>query len=92
MKMRSFVFMAAAAALLCAAPWSVKTGQSTSISLTTAAAAELPVSPRAYRRVRHYRSAYYDPFCGGPYVGPGWHGGSYWGGPWMDLRCYGAVW
>jgi hypothetical protein len=56
-----------------------------------AAELEVPAYRRAHRYVhrRHHRVALYDPFCGGPYVGGGWNGGIYWGGPWMDLRCYG---
>ena len=71
--------------------WSPSHGAS--LGVATAKAAELDVpAPRAYRHARrHYRTALYDPFCGGPYVGPGWNGGTYWGGPWMDLRCYGLL-
>ena len=63
-------------------------GGSLSVSISTAKAdLEVPAYRRAYRR--YHRVALYDPWCGGPYVGPGWHGGSYWGGPWIDLHCYG---
>jgi hypothetical protein len=88
------------ATLLYSAPaslqFSPQNGGSFSVSFNTAKAAELEIPAgrsRAYRYAyrRHYRIASYDPYCGGPYVGPGWHGGSYWGGPWMDLRCYGFV-
>ncbi|SHN87799.1 hypothetical protein [Bradyrhizobium erythrophlei] len=72
---------------------SPQNGGSFSVAVNTAKAAELevPAYQRAHRYAhrRHYRVASYDMYCGGPYVGPGWHGGSYWGGPWMDLRCYG---
>ncbi len=73
--------------------WSPSRIASLEIAAVTANAAELDVYPRARRhaRVRYYRAAYFDPFCGGPYVGPGWNGGTYWGGPWMDLRCYGLL-
>lgn len=90
------------AALLCATPLSVQWSPSMtlplSVSPATASAAELEVpsyrriyTERTYRVRRHYRVASYDLFCGGPYVGPGWNGGTYWGGPWMDLRCYRVV-
>lgn len=73
--------------------WSPSRIASLDVGPASAYAAEIDVYPRArrYARVRHYRTALYDPFCGGPYVGPGWNGGTYWGGPWMDLRCYGVV-
>jgi hypothetical protein len=87
------------ATLLCMTPaslhFSPQNGGSFSVSVNTAKAADLDIP--AYRRAhRHayrgyYRVASYDLYCGGPYVGPGWHGGSYWGGPWMDLRCYGLL-
>ncbi|MFT4115697.1 hypothetical protein [Bradyrhizobium sp.] len=59
--------------------------------MSSAAAAELAVPARrgGYRYARYHQSRLYDPYCGGPYVGSGWNGGTYWGGPWMDLSCYG---
>ena len=83
------------ATLFCMTPaslhFSSRDGGSFSVSVDAAKAAELEIPARAHRYAhrRHYRVASYDLYCGGPYVGPGWHGGSYWGGPWMDLRCYG---
>jgi hypothetical protein len=85
------------AALLSMTPlsvhWSPSHISSLEIAPAIANAAELDVYPRVSRhaRVRSYRAAFFDPFCGGPYVGPGWNGGTYWGGPWMDLRCYGPL-
>ncbi len=85
-------------AVLCSAPFSIEctTGSlgSLSVELTTAAAADMAIPIRRGRHVRYagyYRERSYDLFCGGPYVGGGWNGGTYWGGPWMDLRCYGVV-
>jgi hypothetical protein len=86
------------ATLLCAAPVSLQrsdrkgSGSGLVVTLTTAAAADLGVEPRRARR--HYAGGYgrlYDAVCGGPYVGGGWNGGTYWGGPWMDLSCYGQL-
>ena len=92
MRLQGFIAAAVGAGLLCAAPLSVQwkgiEGSSFAV-ISTANAAELVVSKR-----RAYRGAvavYYHPFCGGPYVGSGWNGGSYYGGPWMDLRCYGQI-
>jgi len=85
------------AALLSMTPASIQfspqNGGSFSVAVNTAKAAELevPAYQRAHRYVhrRYHHVASWDMYCGGPYVGSGWHGGSYWGGPWMDLRCYG---
>jgi len=95
MKKLSILAALAGAVMLSMSPLSVHLSASrTSLTIgpATASAAELdvPAYRRAYRHGRYYRSALYDPFCGGPYVGPGWNGGTYWGGPWMDLRCYGV--
>src|SRR5581483_5373302 len=93
MKKLSVVSAILGAALLSMAPlsfqFSPSGGGSLALVVNAARAADLEVTP--YRRAhrRYYRVAEYVPYCGGPYVGPGWHGGSYWGGPWMDLHCYG---
>jgi hypothetical protein len=84
------------AVLMSAAPfslhWSPAKNASPSITLDAADAADLGIGSshrRAYRH-RYYAGYYrdYDPYCGGPYVSGGWNGGTYYGGPWMDLRCY----
>jgi len=48
---------------------------------------------RYHRRHRHIGvyGAVYNPFCGGPYVCGGYNGGTYYGGPWIDLSCYGLI-
>jgi hypothetical protein len=94
MKMRGVVGAVVAAALLSSAPfslvWSFAKSGSLSLTLDSAAAADMTVpARRAYRS--YYRSRSYDLYCGGPYVGSGWNGGTYWGGPWMELSCYGYV-
>jgi hypothetical protein len=95
MKKLGFVSAIFGAALLSMTPASLQfssdNGALFSVSVSTAKAAELevPAYQRRYAHRRHYRVASWDKYCGGPYVGAGWHGGSYWGGPWMDLSCYG---
>lgn len=97
MKKFGYVGTIFGAALLSMVPASLQfspdNGGLFSVAASTAKAAELevPAYQRAHRYAhrRYYRVASWDMYCGGPYVGPGWHGGSYWGGPWMDLRCYG---
>ena len=101
--MRSLsVGVAAAVALLCLAPVSVRSTYGNSISLSfvvdSAEAAELSIPARRragggqYSRYNSARySRLYDPYCGGPYVGGGFNGGTYYGGPWIDLRCFGNV-
>jgi hypothetical protein len=95
MKKLSFAGALVGAALLTTTPLSVHWSSTNSgllaVTFATAEAADLAYPHRVYCR-GYYRTALYDPYCGGPYVGPGWHGGSYWGGPWMDLRCYGPSW
>jgi hypothetical protein len=93
----------AVAALFCISPvspqWSH--GAGLSIAISSADAADLAVPPR---RIRHaYASRLYDPYCNGPYTnnwnvgiyhgdgGGGWNGGTYRGGPWMLLHCYGIA-
>lgn len=94
MKKRSIVGAVLAAALLSSAPlsvdWSFANGGPLSLTVDTASAAELAVPARrgAYRYSRYSQSRLYVPWCDGPYVGSGWNGGTYWGGPWMDLSCY----
>jgi hypothetical protein len=82
------------AALLSAAPFSINRSPANGgpIAFETAHAAELSIPPhrRVFRHAHYYRGASYDLHCGGPYAHGGWNGGSYWGGPWMDLRCYGV--
>jgi hypothetical protein len=95
MKGWSFISALAGAGLLCAMPlsvqWPVANGGSFSVTLGSSQAAELEMAPhRAYRYGHHYGVATYDLLCGGPYAHRGWNGGTYWGGPWMDLRCYGV--
>jgi hypothetical protein len=91
----------AVAALLCATSlslrWSHGNDMSLSAALDSADAAELNLPVRHHRsaiRHRHYAAYYsrlYDLYCDGPYVGGGINGGTYYGGPWIDLRCYGGV-
>lgn len=96
---KSDMVVVALAMLLCAAPVSLRPSDGKdsrsglALTLTTAAAADLGVEPRPVVR-RRYAGGYgrlYDATCGGPYVGGGWNGGTYWGGPWMDLSCYGQL-
>ena len=54
--------------------WSPTNGGKLVVRFETAKAADLAYPHRAYHR-GHRRAALYDPYCGGPYVGPGWHGG-----------------
>ena len=86
------------AALLCVTPislrWSHADHMSFSLVSDAAAAADLTVPARHHRAVTRHSAYYarlYDPFCNGPYTGGGINGGTYYGGPWIDLRCYGAV-
>jgi len=84
------------AALLCATPVSLQPSQGNdglSIKLSSAAAAEMDVPRRARVRGAGYVAASraYDRYCDGPYVGGGWNGGTYYGGPFVDLRCYGQI-
>jgi hypothetical protein len=91
----------AVAAVLCSTPISLRWSHGNVISLfsisvlsTSAEAADLNLPVRHHRAGRyHYRSyaRLYNPDCNGPYTGGGFNGGTYYGGPWMDLRCYGAV-
>ena len=97
--MRSLVGVFAVAALLCATPISLSLPHGKRMSWSavfdSADAAELATPVRHYRRSRHVHYSYYSrlyvPYCGGPYVGAGWNGGTYYGGPWIDLRCYNRV-
>lgn len=96
MKKRSVLGAAVASTLLCCAPcsvdWPSVSNGPPSLTVSSAAAAELAIPARrsGYRHGGYYRSRSYDLYCGGPYVGSGWNGGTYWGGPWMELGCYGA--
>jgi hypothetical protein len=96
MKRPSVLCALAGAILLSMTPLSLRWSHSLVLPLTvapaSAKAAELEMAPRrvAYRHGRYYRAALYDPWCGGPYAHSGWNGGTYWGGPWVDLRCYGV--
>jgi hypothetical protein len=87
------------AALLCALPVSprVLNGGGVLLTIERANAAEVDVDRPAHRRVvkRHVDYAepvYEDPrriaYCTGN-NGGGWHGGTYRGGIFMDLNCYG---
>ena len=83
-------------ALLCCAPISMKMfpGNSGVPTLTaTAVAAELAIPSHrgANRYALHSRLQSYDLYCGGPYAHAGFNGGTYWGGPWMDLACYRGI-
>jgi hypothetical protein len=101
--MRSFCVSLVAAALIWATPLSLR--GSHGVMFGSADAAEMGVTVRPHRGAtthRHYagwhsrvHDIYYSPaeglWCGGPYVGDGFNGGAYYGGPWMDLRCYDGV-
>jgi hypothetical protein len=95
MKKLSVIGAVMGAALMCAAPFSLHGSPAKSVSLSVtldkAEAADLEIArPRhrsAYRHGYYYR-AEYDPYCGGPYVGDGFNGGTYYGGPWIELACY----
>lgn len=95
MKKRSVVGTVLAVTLLCGAPISLDSRSASKgrLSFNSAAAAELAIPARraGYRHLGYYRSRSYDLYCGGPYVGNGWNGGTYWGGPWMELACYNRV-
>lgn len=67
--------------------WSDEGQGRLSLGLSSAAAADMSIPVRRVARHRHY-ARLYDPLCGGPYVGGGINGGTYYGGPFMDLRCY----
>lgn len=89
----------ALATILLAMPISVQAPDGkiggTSIALNTAVAADMAVAPRrtvvARRRFAAGYGRLYDAVCDGPYVGGGWNGGAYYGGPFIDLRCYGQL-
>jgi hypothetical protein len=85
---------AAAGALLCMAPVSFDGSAAPNGGLlgvkVAVAKADGFEPPRKVRRAARTYGAVYDPHCGGPYARAGWNGGTYWGGPWMDLRCYGV--
>lgn len=93
--MRSLSAAFVIAVALCATPFSLRWSHGQTIPLSpafdSAVAAELNIPVRHHRRYAAYYSRSYDRFCGGPYVGGGINGGTYYGGPWMDLRCYGYV-
>jgi hypothetical protein len=85
------------AALLCALPVSprVLSDGGLSFAIEQAKAAELDVSPPVHRkakRLAYAEPAYEDPryiaYCTGNNAG-GWNGGTYRGGIFMDLNCYG---
>jgi hypothetical protein len=91
----------AVAALLCATPFSLQQSQSHGVSLSIASAKAADLELRIHH---HHRTAYrhrnvrysrlYNPWCDGPYTGGGIgniDGSTYYGGPWIDLRCYGGV-
>ena len=87
----------ALAALMCATPVSLQRLQGDgglSLKLSDATAAELgaPARRAVVRRSSYLAvSRAYDRYCDGPYVGGGWNGGTYYGGPFVDLRCYGQL-
>jgi hypothetical protein len=102
-KMRSLPVLGSVigAALLCALPASprILSGGGVSFAIEQAKAAELDVDRPAHRRVvkRHVtyaEPAYEDPryiaYCTGNNGGGG-NGGTYRGGIFMDLNCYGYV-
>ena len=99
MKISSFG-ACAIAALLCATPLTLQgsQGRGVSLSISSAKAADLDVRVhRHHAAYRHHYSRYsrlYNPWCDGPYTGGGIgdiDGSTYYGGPWIDLRCYGGV-
>ncbi len=87
-------------ALLCATPLTLQRSQGQRVSLSIAAAKAADLELRIHHRhrtvYRHYYrySRLYNPWCDGPYTGGGigdFNGGTYYGGPWIDLRCYYGV-
>lgn len=89
------------AALLCALPVSprVLSNGGVSFAIEQAKAADLEVAPPVHRKARRHAEhlayaepAYEDPrhiaYCTGN-NGGGWNGGTYRGGIFMDLNCYG---
>ncbi len=89
----------ALATLLTAVPVSLRPSETIggggfTVTLNKATAADLEISRRrtAVVKRRYVRVArVYDAVCDGPYVGGGWNGGTYYGGPFMDVRCYGQI-
>jgi hypothetical protein len=88
----------AVAALLCVMPFSVRWSQGNGTSLTVASdsarAADLSIPARHHRHYAYRYSRLYNPWCNGPYTGGGIgdiNGSTYYGGPFIDLRCYGGV-
>jgi hypothetical protein len=87
------------AALLCALPVSPYVSNSGGVlfAIERANAAELDVSPPVHRKARRHVEAYAEPayvdpryiaYCTGNNGGD-WNGGTYRGGIFMDLNCYG---
>jgi len=87
------------AALLCALPVSprILNDGGVSFAIEQAKAAELDVNRPAHRKIRRHVEVYAegaveDPrrvaYCTGNNAG-GWNGGTYRGGIFMDLNCYG---
>jgi hypothetical protein len=102
-KMRSLPVLGAVvgATLLCALPVSprILSSGGVSFAIEQAKAAELDVSPPIHRKATRHaeRLAYAEPpyedprwvaYCTGNNAG-GWNGGTYRGGIFMDLNCYG---
>ncbi|MBU6461112.1 MAG: hypothetical protein KGL35_28855 [Bradyrhizobium sp.] len=98
--MRS-LFAAFVIAVLCATPVSLRWSDSTirlSPAFDSAVAAELDIPVRHHHHHRRYAANYgyyygrtYDRFCDGPYLPDEFNSGTYYGGPWIDLRCFGYV-
>jgi len=89
----------AIATILSITPLSLRWSHGNDISISTvvdsAAAADMDLPVRHQRHA--YRHGYYavassrtySLLCDGPYMGGGFNGGTYFGGAFMDRRCYG---
>jgi hypothetical protein len=101
MEMRSLPVIGSVigAALLCALPVSPRllNDGSVSLAIEQAKAADLDVDHPVHRKARRQPVAYAEPVYEDPRLvayctgnnGGGWNGGTYRGGIFMDLNCYG---
>ena len=101
MRSQRFLGSVIGATLLCALPVSPRVQHDGGISFAVdhAKAADLEVDHPIHRKARRHVEAYAEPvyedpryiaYCTGNNSG-GWNGGTYRGGIFMDLNCYGYV-
>jgi len=99
MRSQRFLGSVIGATLLCALPISPRVSGNGGVSLAIehARAADLGADQPVYRKARRHVEAYAEPvyqdpryvaYCTGNNAG-GWNGGTYRGGIFMDLNCYG---